>query len=466
MADQRKDSDEPPELDAEGRRTDGHWLSYSDYINVDGVLGLQRIPRELPKGRAPAEWPAWPEVDAAEGGRRTWRPGDAWPATWPHDEHLFIVTHQAFELWFKQILLDLDEVMAEAIEVGEREGAGLSRADLSPPAEYRTLTSASLRLFPRLERAERGLSPDERRWLLEMPLPGYARTPSRAWRVAWVGDARLARWQARLHRAAKTLRHATGAYEILATMPPHAFLEFRGRLVPASGFGSVQFREIEILVGLGSARGSMARPPSGERLAGLSSVEAPSAKTPRGDADLALARHLPAHELQRIDRRMRSPSLRDLVAAILDSRELCAEDEASFRERVDEVASTNVAALHLEYQRERLHPQGNLGAQMSNRWQEVGRLLAPPEHVALCWLYRRPEAYPGLVSFLDACFEWDQEIARWRHEHVTFVERMIGARPGTGGGGVEYLRRTLDLPRAFPWLRDFRTVLMAPPPGA
>ena len=70
------------------------------------------------------------------------------------------------------------------------------------------------------------------------------------------------------------------------------------------------------------------------------------------------------------------------------------------------------------------------------------------------------------MSFLDACFEWDQEIARWRHEHVTFVERMIGARPGTGGGGVEYLRRTLDLPRAFPWLRDFRTVLMAPPPGA
>lgn len=27
-----------------------------------------------------------------------------------HDEHLFIVTHQAYELWFKQILFELDSV--------------------------------------------------------------------------------------------------------------------------------------------------------------------------------------------------------------------------------------------------------------------------------------------------------------------------------------------------------------------
>ncbi|KAF5302155.1 hypothetical protein FQR65_LT19122 [Abscondita terminalis] len=27
-----------------------------------------------------------------------------------HDEHLFIVTHQAYELWFKQIIFELDSV--------------------------------------------------------------------------------------------------------------------------------------------------------------------------------------------------------------------------------------------------------------------------------------------------------------------------------------------------------------------
>lgn len=28
-----------------------------------------------------------------------------------HDEHLFIVIHQAYELWFKQIIYELDSVM-------------------------------------------------------------------------------------------------------------------------------------------------------------------------------------------------------------------------------------------------------------------------------------------------------------------------------------------------------------------
>nr|CAH7743236.1 unnamed protein product [Callosobruchus chinensis] len=27
-----------------------------------------------------------------------------------HDEHLFIITHQAYELWFKQIIFELDSV--------------------------------------------------------------------------------------------------------------------------------------------------------------------------------------------------------------------------------------------------------------------------------------------------------------------------------------------------------------------
>ena len=69
------------------------------------------------------------------------------------------------------------------------------------------------------------------------------------------------------------------------------------------------------------------------------------------------------------------------------------------------------------------------------------------------------------VDTSEAAFAWDQALERWRTVHVAFVERMIGARPGTGGGGVEYLRKTLDLPRAFPWLWDFRTILMAPAPA-
>lgn len=27
-----------------------------------------------------------------------------------HDEHLFIITHQAYELWFKQLIFEIDSV--------------------------------------------------------------------------------------------------------------------------------------------------------------------------------------------------------------------------------------------------------------------------------------------------------------------------------------------------------------------
>ncbi len=450
-----------PHYDAEGRRTDGEWLLYSEYINVEAILSAQRIPEDVPKGRTRAEWPTWPEIEAPEGGHRCWSPGDPWPKAWPHDEHLFIVTHQAFELWFKQALLDLDDVMDEASAVGERYGLAIPRADLRPPEGFRTLTPSILKLYPGLLRATNVLDDQEKGWLYEMPVPGGARTPSRLWDLSSIDSPTLARWTARMVRATKILDHATGAFDILATMPPHAFLEFRGRLTPASGFGSSQFRELEILAGLGGARGAMAAPPQGAALEGLRAVTEPSASTPRGAAEQALARHLPYPELSRIDRRMRSPSLRDLVGLLLQSPELCGQDDAELRQRVDEVASSNVAALHQEYRREALHPQGDLGIRMSNRWREIGRLLAPPEHIGLSWLYRNPDRHPALVALLDACFGFDECLTRWRHVHVAFVERMIGARPGTGGGGVEYLRRTLELPSAFPWLKDFRTILMA-----
>ena len=452
-----------PVFDEEGRRTDGAWLSYSDYINVAGVLAAARLPRDLPKGRTASEWPAWPEVE--EGGvRRPWVPGDPWPSAWPHDEHLVIVTHQTFELWFKQVLHDLDDLLAEAAAVAAAHGASLPRAHATPPVQFKSLTGASLRLFPRLARAAEALGEDERRWLLEMPIPGHGRTPSRAWRLRWLDAATLARWTARVVRSTKILLHATGAFDLVATMTPEAFLEFRGRLVPASGFGSTQFREIEIVSGLGDVRAPMSRPSAGETVAGLREVAAPTPRTPRDDADLALARHLPREELARIDRRLRAPTLRDLLAVLLDAPEVCGADDAALRDRIDEVAAANVGALHLDYRREALHPQGELGTRMSERWKEIGRLLALPEHAVLCWLYRHPGEEALLVSFLDALFEWDAALSRWRQVHVAMVEKMIGARPGTGGGGVEYLRRTLGMPRAFPALWDFRTVLMAPPP--
>lgn len=59
-------------------------------------------------------------------------------------------------------------------------------------------------------------------------------------------------WSAYHHirRAVKIMELLVKQISILETMDPASFLVFRGELNPASGFQSVQFREIEFLMGL------------------------------------------------------------------------------------------------------------------------------------------------------------------------------------------------------------------------
>ena len=100
-----------------------------------------------------------------------------------HDELLFIVVHQAYELWFKQVLHELTAV---------RDAMLAGRADGGRPT-----------------------------------------------------------WLARhlLHRVHVIERLLISQIDVLETMTPQDFLQFRAALAPASGFQSVQFRELEFLSG-------------------------------------------------------------------------------------------------------------------------------------------------------------------------------------------------------------------------
>jgi len=94
-----------------------------------------------------------------------------------HDELLFITVHQAYELWFKQLLHEL--------------------------------TAAR-----------------------------DAMTPGETWRARQL-----------LQRAHVIERLLVSQIDVLETMTPQDFLQFRSALAPASGFQSVQFRELEFLSG-------------------------------------------------------------------------------------------------------------------------------------------------------------------------------------------------------------------------
>jgi tryptophan 2,3-dioxygenase len=61
----------------------------------------------------------------------------------------------------------------------------------------------------------------------------------------------------------------------------------------------------------------------------------------------------------------------------------------------------------------------------------------------------------------EALVDIDEGVQEWRYRHVKMVERIIGAKTGTGGSsGAAYLRRTLFRP-AFPDLWSIRSRLLA-----
>lgn len=71
-------------------------------------------------------------------------------------------------------------------------------------------------------------------------------------------------------------------------------------------------------------------------------------------------------------------------------------------------------------------------------------------------VYRDPAQYWSLYELAEKLVDLEDYFRRWRFNHVTTVERIIGFKRGTGGtSGVPYLRRMLDVV-LFPELWDVR----------
>ncbi|HEX8815302.1 MAG TPA: tryptophan 2,3-dioxygenase family protein [Terriglobales bacterium] len=136
----------PPNIASQER------LTYSSYLKIPQLLSLQHEQSSPPR----------------------------------HDELLFIIVHQTYELWFKELIHDLEAVVRCLQKTADK--------------------------------------PDQRNEVYEA--------------------ARL------LRRCTEIMRVLVSQFTILETMLPNHFLAFRDKLEPASGFQSAQFREIEFLCGL------------------------------------------------------------------------------------------------------------------------------------------------------------------------------------------------------------------------
>jgi tryptophan 2,3-dioxygenase len=99
-------------------------------------------------------------------------------------------------------------------------------------------------------------------------------------------------------------------------------------------------------------------------------------------------------------------------------------------------------------------PADVLTRDLAQPWRADDRIRAVWEPV-----YRDPHAHWEAYELAEKLVDFEDYFRRWRFNHVTTVERVIGLKRGTGGtSGVAYLRRMLEI-ELFPELWHLRTTL-------
>ncbi|HEU4471212.1 MAG TPA: tryptophan 2,3-dioxygenase family protein [Flavisolibacter sp.] len=302
-------------------------VHYHDYLQLDKILGAQ-----LPEST---------KADSAA-----------------HDEMLFIIIHQAYELWFKQLHHEADSI----VEIMRRPALNDNSPDLQTVVH-------------------------------------------------------------RLNRMAVILRVLIHQIDILETMTPMDFLDFRDMLRPASGFQSWQFKLLEAKLGL--------------KFEYRHGKEYYTAQLRQEHIDLIKQAETDQSFLQLVnDWLERMPffddnTLWEVRDAADDSYPFWKEYKDCYAHSLAEAEKNNLDIFdEVFFQKRETHYT----------------LSAKANRAALfIMLYR---GYPLLqlpFQLLNNLLEIDEQLSTWRHRHMNMVHRMIGTRVGTGGSsGKDYLKSAAD----------------------
>ncbi|MDA1027601.1 MAG: tryptophan 2,3-dioxygenase family protein [Bacteroidetes bacterium] len=296
-----------------------------------------------------------------------------------HDEMLFIIVHQTYELWFKQILWEMDGV-------------------------FRILNNKV------------------------------------------VEEKALGRAVAHLERIVSIQRVLTQQIDVLETMTPLDFLDFRDYLVPASGFQSAQWRLMENRLGMRIR----------DRHAYTTSSY--TSRFSESDKDLVEATE-------------KEPNLFDLVQSWLERTpfiqfglfdfweayrvavdKMLKSDEILIRrnptltaEETDaqignlKKTSAHFAALFDKQRYAELLENGQM--RISHRALQAALLIH---------LYRDEPILHLPFRLLQVLGDIDENFTTWRSRHAQMVKRMIGTKIGTGGSsGHEYLQKVAENNKVF-----------------
>ncbi|TMI81557.1 MAG: tryptophan 2,3-dioxygenase [Bacteroidetes bacterium] len=318
-------------------------LHYHDYLQLDKILNAQS-PESTKKG-----------LEA-------------------HDEMLFIIIHQAYELWFKQLHHEVDSIL----NILEKPALN----DNSP--QLQTVVH-------------------------------------------------------RLNRVATILRVLVHQVDILETMTPMDFLDFRDMLRPASGFQSWQFKQLEAKLGL---------------------------KFEHRHGQEHYISQLRQEHIDVIKKAESNKSLLELVNAWLERMPLApsfASDQGTsfwtdyrnrYQSSLAEAEKDHLALIDAIFFVE--------DEQRKVSSDKARSLSAKACRAALfIMLYR---GYPLLqlpFQLLNALLEIDEQLSSWRYRHMNMVHRMIGTRIGTGGSsGKDYLKAAADKHYIFKEIAQLNSFLI------
>ena len=322
-------------------------IYYGDYLQLDKILGAQ-----LPESR----------VNGNEA----------------HDEMLFIVIHQAYELWFKQILHELSSVI-----------------DIFSAPEVKDNS-------PMLNTANH-----------------------------------------RISRVIEILKVLVQQVNIIETMTPLDFLDFRDQLRPASGFQSYQFKMAEAAMGLKFEK--------------------------RHGQDYYVSQLREEHKeiIKKIESNL---SLVELINLWLERMPYF---DAEFWDSYESVSGKS-AGGHIFWGDYRYAYENSLVSGekenlkifdqlfFDDAFNSSRRLSAAANRGALFIMIYRD--YPVLqmpYKLLNSLLEIDELMATWRYRHMNMVHRMIGKRVGTGGSsGKDYLKASMDKHYVFSEIAELTSFLM------
>ena len=307
-----------------------------------------------------------------------------------HDEILFIIIHQIYELWFKQIIHEIDSIVKYF--------------------SNKSIEEMNINIIV-----------------------------------------------SRLNRINDIQKITISQIDILKSMTPMDFLEFRDLLNPASGFQSFQFRIIENALGL------------------------------KDDNRLKFSKQsykdfLQKKEVEIIEKYENQKSIFDLVEEWLERTPFLESEEFSFWESyknaIRKMLDDDIEIIN---QNNDLSPESkeeqienykkiyqNYNCLFDEREYEKlikvgGKRLSQKASLAALFimLYRDEPILQSPFKLITKLIDIDQSLNGWRYSHALLAQRMIGRKIGSGGSsGAKYLTKTLEKHSIFDDYANLSTYLI------